>query len=120
MKFGMIGFENYKIDCIIGVYEEERRVLQTIYVDLKVSLDFTEAAKSDNLEKTICYEELANLCKHLAETKKYRLLETYAYDLITTLTNEYNVNYASVKLKKPAAILSADYAIVELESRPLL
>lgn len=116
MKLGIIGFENYKIDCIIGVHEEERAALQTIYIDLKVQHDFTMAAKSDDFKKTICYEKLANLCKNLACTKKYHLLETYAYDLITTLTNEYKIKWAYVKIKKPSAILSADYAIVELES----
>lgn len=115
MKFGIIGFENYKIDCIIGVHENERMQEQSLYLDLKVMQDF---ALDDTLSSTICYEELGSFCKTLAQTKKYHLLETFAYDLITALTNEYKIKWAHVKIKKPSALVLADCAFVELESEP--
>lgn len=115
MKFGVIGFDHYKIHCIIGLNPEERSEAQDIFVDLRISQDFSKSAKNDDLEKTFCYERLGNICKQLAIQKKYRLLETFAYELIELLMNEYKIKWAFVRIKKPSAISDADYAIVELE-----
>jgi len=115
MKFGVIGFDHYKIHCIIGLNNEERLKAQDIFLDLRVTQDFSAAAKQDDLKKTFCYEMLGNICKELAIQKKYRLLETFAYELIELLMNEYKIKWAFVRVKKPSAISDADYAIVELE-----
>lgn len=119
MKFiGKIGFDHYQIDCIIGVHEEERKKEQTIYIDLRVEYDFSLAAEGDDFKKTICYETLGNICKELS-LKEYRLLETFAIELIQTLMNKYIIKWAFVRIKKPAALPSAKYAIVELEGGSL-
>lgn len=115
MKFiGKIGFDHYQIDCIIGVHEEERKKNQTIYLDLRVEYDFSDAASGDDFKKTICYQMLGDLCKELS-LKGYRLLETFAYDLIQTLMNQYKIKWAFVRIKKPGALPLANYAVVELE-----
>ena len=115
MKFiGKIGFDHYQIDCIIGVHEEERKKNQTIYIDLRIEYDFSLSAEEDDFKKTICYEKLGNLCKELS-LKKYRLLETFAFELIQTLMNQYLVKWAFVRIKKPCALPLANYAVVELE-----
>ncbi len=119
MKFiGKIGFDHYKIDCIIGVHEEERKNNQTIYLDLRVEYDFSKAASDDDFQKTICYEVLGNLCKELS-LKGYRLLETFAFELIQTLMNQYKIKWAFVRIKKPNALPLANYAVVELEGGSL-
>jgi dihydroneopterin aldolase len=115
MSYGIIGFDHYKISCIIGQNPEERLRAQDIYIDLRIEHDFSLPAKHDDFEKTICYDMLATVCEELAINKKYRLLETYAVDLIEALLNQYKIKWAFVKIKKPNAIKKADYAIVELE-----
>ncbi len=115
MKFGVIGFDHYKIHCIIGLNQEERLNAQDIFLDLRIAQDFSQSAKHDDLEKTFCYEKLGNICKELATQKKYRLLETFAYELIELLMNQYKIKWAFVRIKKPSAISEADCAIVELE-----
>jgi dihydroneopterin aldolase len=115
MKYGIIGFDHYKIGCIIGVNHEERITPQDIYVDLRVEHDFSIPAKHDDFEKTFCYEMLGKICEELAIKKKYRLLETMAFELIEILLNQYKIKWAFVRIKKPSAILMADYAVVEFE-----
>lgn len=112
--FGLIGFDHYEIDCIIGNNPEEREVSQKIYIDLRIEQDFSLIATEDSLEKTLCYEMLGEVLKKLS-LKKYRLLETFAYETIQTLMNQYQLKWAFVRIKKPAAIAEADYAVVELE-----
>lgn len=115
MKLGNVGFDHLKITCLIGVNDEERIVPQDIFLDLRVQIDFSNIAKNDVLENTLCYVMLKNLCVELAVTKKYHLLETFASEIIEALLTKHHVSWAFVKIKKPSAIPEADFAIVELE-----
>lgn len=111
---GIVGFENHKIRCIMGCLPEERQNEQDIFIDLKVGVDFLRCAESDDLKDAINYVVLAQICTELAQQKKYRLQEAYAKELLTLLLNESNIYWAWVKIKKPMALASAEYATVEL------
>src|SRR5688500_11768069 len=112
---GYIGFDQYKLDCIIGVYPHERQTKQTIFVDLQVEADFSKCSKSDDIADTVNYEQLAELCIHLAESGKFALLETFACEILKSIFLKFNVTWAWVRIKKPQALANADYTVVELE-----
>jgi dihydroneopterin aldolase len=112
---GLIGLEQHKIYCIIGVYPEERNHEQEIYVDLKVETDFSRCIISDHIEDTINYVLLADICTALAQTKKFQLLETYAFAVLEKLLNDFAINWAWIKVSKPMAIKSVKCTTVELK-----
>lgn len=112
---GYIGFRGYEINCVIGVYPYERLNPQTIYIDLVVETDFSKCIESDNLEDTVNYEQLAEICKVLAINKKYRLLETFAAEALQEIFRQFKVPKASIFIKKPNALTLADCSTVELE-----
>lgn len=112
---GIIGLEQYRISCIIGAYPEERAREQEIVVDLKVRSCFAKCAKTDHIDDTIDYEKLARLCSELAINKQYKLLESFAYDVLDILIKEFQVEWAWIKIWKPKAFQSVDYTYVELE-----
>lgn len=112
---GIIGFEQHRIRCIIGVTEDERREGQDIYVDLKVKVDFSRCTASDSLQDTVSYIPLAEICTHQAQTNQYQLLETLANAILRRILSDPNIHWAWIRIKKPAAIPSAAYALVELE-----
>lgn len=114
---GIIGLERHRISCIIGVEDRERVIPQDIYVDLKVLSSFARCAATDHIADTIDYEYLANMCTRLACEKQYKLIETFAYDVIQALIREFNIEWAWIKIWKPRAILSAEYTYVELEHK---
>jgi len=112
---GKIGFENYKIVCIIGCLPEERVKEQEIYVDLKVEVDIAPCLQTDNLQDTLDITPLAKLCADMAQTHRYRLIETYAGEVLQALLNRFDlINLAWIKVKKPQGLPSADHSIVEL------
>lgn len=111
---GVLGFENHRIRCIIGIGEEERKQEQDLFVDLRVSADMLKCASSDELEDTIDYMALANLCTSLAQKNRYQLLEKFASDSLEEMFEKFPVEEAWIKIKKPKAIETADYSIVEL------
>lgn len=112
---GTIGFEGYRISCIIGTEPHERRREQELLIDLKVKADFSKVSHSGLLEDTINYMSLAHLCNELAVDGKYLLIEKYASDIIQEIFKLFPIKFAWVCIKKPAAIPGAEWALVELE-----
>lgn len=112
--FGIIGFNQHKIRCIIGTYPEERESEQEIYVDLRVEVDFSKCATTDNIRDTVDYVHLANLCTYIAQTRKHKLIETFAYEVIYKLSEDPRISWSWIKVEKPQAIISATSAMVEL------
>lgn len=112
---GTVGFENHRIDCIIGINPKERLHKQEIYVSLQVKSNFAEVALKDDLSYAVNYSTLAAFCTEWAEKKQYHMLETYAYELIHQLVDHFKLSWVKLLVKKPAAIATASYAFVELE-----
>jgi dihydroneopterin aldolase len=112
---GTIGFEDHQVRCIIGVNPEEREKEQDLLIDVKVKTSFSSCIRSDKVQETINYEELANICTRLAQDRQYRLLETLAHDVLNQFFEQFDLESAWIRIKKPKAIPSAKYAIVELE-----
>lgn len=112
---GIIGFEHYEIPCVIGVYPKERRVPQSIFVDLKVELDMSECVRSDKLQDTLDYVKLAAVCSDLAQNGNYQLIETYAYDVVQAFLQYPQVSWVWIKIKKPQGLASAMFTTIELE-----
>jgi 7,8-dihydroneopterin aldolase/epimerase/oxygenase len=113
----IIGFENLKVDCILGVYSYERFEKQTITLDLKVELDVLKCTQTDSLEDAIDYDELAQLCTDFAQSRQFHLIESYASHLMKGIFDKYDVKWVYIKVKKPKAIGKADFAFIEIESR---
>lgn len=113
---GTVGFKDHQITCIIGVCKEERTLPQNLYVDLRVIADLSRCTETDSLGDAIDYVALARLCTELAEVNQYRLIETFAAEVIKQLHLRFAIEKAWIKIKKPNGLLSADFAFVELSS----
>ena len=61
-----------------GVFDFERRDGQTFVVDLTLWLDVTEAARTDDLTKTVHYGEVAELAAAVVGRPPRDLIETVA------------------------------------------
>lgn len=112
----VIGFEDYKINCIIGCEPHERLVQQDIFVDVKVQASVEVAARSDDIRETVNYMQLALICREVALTGQYFLLEKYGAEVINKFFEIFPVSWAWIRIKKPAALPGAVYTFVELQN----
>ena len=55
----IIFLHGLEVDCVIGVWEWERRITQKIVIDLDMGWDITIAAASDDLSDTLSYKDVA-------------------------------------------------------------
>jgi dihydroneopterin aldolase len=113
--YGMIGIENHKIHCILGDTPEEQSQEQDLFVDFKVEADFYKTAQTDDLADTVDYVALAKICTDLATKRRYRMMETFAFEVIQVFLRDFPVRKAWVRIKKPAGLFTADFTFVELE-----
>ncbi len=114
---GIIGIENLKIDCIIGIKPEERSREQEIYIDMKVETDISRCVATDAVTDTVDYVHLSELCKSIAKRGKFRLLEAYAHAVLERVFRDYPVSWAWICVKKPMQLPWAKYTTVELQRR---
>lgn len=85
---GKIAVEGLQFYAHHGFYKEEQVLGGKFVVDVYMETDFTEAALTDQLEKTINYEEVYRLVKGEMEVHS-RLLEHVAQRIVTVVRRKY-------------------------------
>jgi dihydroneopterin aldolase len=99
-----------------GVFPEENRLGQRFYVDVELSLDLSEAGRSDDLAKTVNYAEAYERIRNIMEKKTFRLIETAAEAVANDLLHHYTgVNGVTVRVTKPHPPINADFDGVTVE-----
>lgn len=101
---GKVGLEGLEFHAFHGVYPHERESGNWFEVDVSVDVDFTAAAKDDELNGTVNYETLFKIVKQEMEVPS-KLLETVAQNIVTTVLNSFpeakRVEFKISKLNPP-------------------
>jgi dihydroneopterin aldolase len=101
------------VECIIGFIDWERRVRQTVVVDLEMPVDCTRAAASDEVADTLDYKKVAKRALEFIGASEFRLVETLAHRLALVILAEFGVEWVRISLNKPGAIRnSRDVGVV--------
>jgi dihydroneopterin aldolase len=61
-----------------GVMQHEGKVGQTFRLDLELSIDLAEAARSDKLKHTVSYDTVVHIAAETFCARRYRLVEAAA------------------------------------------
>lgn len=105
-------------ECIIGFIDWERRVKQTVVLDLELPVDCRRAAATDDVADTVDYKRVAKRVQAYIEASEFKLVETLAHRLALLLLEEFDVEWVRVSLNKPGAIRnSRDVGVVIERSR---
>ncbi len=99
-----------------GVFQEENRLGQRFTVDLAVSVDLQKAGETDELEYSVNYGELYQVCKDIVEGKSYKLVEAVAEKIAASVLSEFPlVSDVTVKVIKPDPPIPGHYQSVAVE-----
>ena len=105
-------------ECIIGFIEWERRVKQTVVVDLELPVDCRRASITDDVADTVDYKSVAKRVLAYIEASEFKLVETLAHRLALLLLEEFALEWVRISLNKPGAIRgSRDVGVVIERSR---
>ena len=102
-----IFLRDLRIETTIGVHEWERRIRQTVVLDLEVATDAARAAASDRIEDALDYEALAARVTEFVSGSQFRLVETLADRVAALVREEFAVPWVRLRLDKKYAIRGA-------------
>jgi 7,8-dihydroneopterin aldolase/epimerase/oxygenase len=105
-------------ECIIGFIDWERRVRQTVVLDIELPVDCRHAALTDEVADTLDYKRVAKRVLAFIEASEFKLVETLAHRVALLVLEEFGVEWVRISLNKPGAIRSSrDVGVVIVRTR---
>ncbi len=103
----IIFLHDLKVDTVIGIWDWERKIRQTVVIDLDMATDIRKAAASDSVEDTLNYKAVAKRVQQFVGDSEFQLVETLAENIAGIVNDEFNVPWVRVRVAKPGAIRGA-------------
>ncbi len=107
--------EDLRIQTVIGVYDWEREITQTVSLDLEMGFDIRPAADSDHIDDTLDYKSVAKRLISFVEGSEFQLVEALAEHCARIVLEEFPVQWLRLKLSKPGAVRGSSAVGVIIE-----
>lgn len=104
-----------RAQAVIGVYEWERHIRQTLVIDLEMASDTARAAATDAIADALDYAAISQRVLALVEESQYQLIESLAEEVARVVIAEFDVPWLRVRVAKPGAVPEADDVGVVIE-----
>jgi dihydroneopterin aldolase len=114
-KPDIIFLRGLEVECIIGFIDWERRVKQTVVIDLELPVDCRNASVRDEVDDTLDYKKVAKRVIAFIEASEFKLVETAAHRLALTLLEEFGIEWVRLSINKPGAIRGSRDVGVSIE-----
>ena len=107
-----------EVSYCVGVSDEERAKPQRLLITIDLAFDFSSAAVSDRIEKTINYQAIADDLLAFGNGRSWKLIERLATNIADEILTKYKPQSILVEVKK-FSIPQARFVSVSLgKSRP--
>ncbi len=107
--------EDLRIQTIIGVFDWEREITQTISIDLQMAFSISKAAASDAIADTLDYKAVSKRLIQFVESSEFQLVEALAEQCARIVLDEFPVSWLRLKLSKPGAVRGSSAVGVIIE-----
>ena len=97
-----------KAASVIGCYDWERDIRQTLVIDLELKADFTRAVQTDALEDALDYAAISQRVIAVCDESRFQLLEALAEHLAEIVLTEFSVESLRMTITKPGAVAEAE------------
>ena len=92
------------VETLIGFIDWERRVKQTVVIDLELPVDCRAAALTDEVADTVDYKSVAKRIIAFVEASEFKLVETLAHRTAMLIIEEFSLQWIRISINKPGAI----------------
>lgn len=100
----IIFLRELKVTTLIGIYEREKRVPQTLQLDLDIALPNSRACQSDDIGDALDYAQVARHIQTVLNDGHFSLLETLAEHIAQIILKDFNAPWVKVSVAKLQAI----------------
>lgn len=111
----IIFLRELKVETLIGVYEWEKRVPQTLQLDMEIALPNTRACQSDDIRDALDYSEIVRHIQSALSKHHFNLLEALAERIAQILLADFNVPWVKVSVAKLNAIRDSRMVGISIE-----
>lgn len=111
----IIFINDFRLDMLIGIYEWERRVPQTVQLDLEIGIPDTGRPRSDRIGETIDYSKVVSRIAASVGENHFLLVERLAEHIAHLVMSEFKSPWIRVSVTKIAAIKSVKRLGVTIE-----
>ena len=103
----IIYLHDLRIDTVIGVFDWERRIRQTVILDLEMAAEIRRAAASDDLVDTLNYKAVAKRLIDYVGHSDFQLVETLAERVAELVLQDFAVPWLRLRVNKQGAVRGA-------------
>lgn len=100
---------------MIGVWEWEKKIPQTLVMDIDMATDISAAAKSDHLDDAVNYNKVAERVIEYAQANRFELIESLVERLAEMIMEEFSVPWVRIRLDKGRAVSQVQHVGIEIE-----
>lgn len=103
----IVYIRDLRIDTVIGIFDWERRIRQTVSIDLEMATDIRPAAASDDISDALDYKAVSKRLIAFVSASEFFLVEKLAEEVAAIVLNEFKVPWLRLRLSKPGALRGA-------------
>lgn len=100
----IVYIRDLRIETIIGIYDWEREVKQTVSLDLEMAHDIQKAGKTDDIQYALNYKSIAKRLIAFIEKSEFLLVERMAEEVAAIVMKEFSVPWLRLRVSKPGAL----------------
>jgi dihydroneopterin aldolase len=100
----IIYLHDLTVDTVIGLWDWERRIRQTLIIDLQLGVDAGAAGASDDIGHTVDYKAVSDRVIAYTAASEFKLIEALAENIARILLSEFAVKWARVRINKQGVV----------------
>lgn len=104
-----------RCECVIGIWPWEKKITQTLLLDIDLATDISRAAASDALADTLDYKKISERIIEYAKNNSFNLIETLIEHLAEIILVEFDVPWVRIKLDKGGVVKRVGHVGVIIE-----
>jgi len=111
----IIFLRDLRVDTLIGVYDWEKRVPQTLQIDLDIAVPDNQAAQTDDIKDALNYADVVRDIQRALASRHFNLIETLAETIAQMLLNDFKTPWVKVSVAKLNAIRGSKMVGISIE-----
>jgi 7,8-dihydroneopterin aldolase/epimerase/oxygenase len=100
----VIFINDLRVEMLIGVYDWERQVPQTVQLDLEIGVPDTGRPRSDKIGETIDYSKIVSRIGASLKENRFLLVERLAEHIAQLVMTDFRSPWVKVSVTKLAAL----------------
>ena len=110
-----IFIEGLEVRTVIGIFDWEREIRQTVRLDMEIAWDVSRAAASDDIGDALDYKAVSKRLIAFIEASSFGLIESLAESCAKIIVEEFGAPWLRLKLSKPGAVRGSENVAVVIE-----